>query len=112
MALLARAEEQGLAYAGIAFIALRGSERDELLTRLESVSVDNAPIPGLRFAKAQWVRPQLKARVRHLAGTTGRFGVALNPTRQSSPPRHYVRGWLTTISEAVRSHIACFAYPF
>lgn len=69
LALLAQAEEQGLSYAGSAFIALPASERDELLTRLESVSVANAPIPGLRFAKAQWVRPQLKARVRHLAGT-------------------------------------------
>ena len=45
MALLARAEEQGLAYAGSAFIALPASERDELLTRLESVRVNRSPTP-------------------------------------------------------------------
>ena len=47
MALLARAEDQGLAYAGSAFIALAGSERDELLTRLESNRVKSPPVARL-----------------------------------------------------------------
>ena len=67
MALLARAEDQGLAYAGSAFIALAGSERDELLTRLESNRVKVLPSLAC-LAGAQWVKPHFKARVRHLAG--------------------------------------------
>jgi DNA ligase D-like protein (predicted ligase) len=67
LALLARADPQGLTYAGTAFIALRSSERDELLTRLESVRVKSPPVPRLRLAGAQWAKPQFKARVRHLA---------------------------------------------
>ena len=69
MALLARREDQGLSYVGSAFIALPGSERDELLTLLESVRVNRSPIPRLRLASAQWVKPEIKARVRYLAGT-------------------------------------------
>jgi hypothetical protein len=54
--------------ADSAFNALPGSQREELLTRLESVRVNQSPIPRLRFANAQWVKPKLTAKVRHLAG--------------------------------------------
>jgi DNA ligase D-like protein (predicted ligase) len=66
LALLARADAQGLAYAGSAFIALSGIERNELSARLHKVP--RSPIPKLRFPDAQWVKPGLMARVRHLAG--------------------------------------------
>jgi ATP-dependent DNA ligase len=64
--LLAQANPQGLRYAGSAFIALSGIERAELSARLHKIA--RSPIPKLRFHDAQWVKPQLVARVRHLAG--------------------------------------------
>jgi bifunctional non-homologous end joining protein LigD len=66
LALLARADAKGLAYAGSAFIALSGAERNE---RLQTSKLERCPIPKLRFPDAQWVQPQLMARVRHLAGS-------------------------------------------
>jgi hypothetical protein len=68
LALLARTDRQGLAYAGAAFIALSGNERDELRIRLESIKSGRCPLARLRMPTAQWVKPQLVARVRHLAG--------------------------------------------
>jgi bifunctional non-homologous end joining protein LigD len=69
LALLARAEQQGLSYAGSAFIALAGAERDNLRALLEVNKVGRCPLTRLRYPNAQWVKPQLVARVRHLAGT-------------------------------------------
>jgi bifunctional non-homologous end joining protein LigD len=69
LALLARADGEGLAYAGSAFIALSGTERAELSARLVAGKLQQSPIPKLRFADAQWVKPHLKARVRHLSGS-------------------------------------------
>jgi bifunctional non-homologous end joining protein LigD len=68
-ALLARTDDQGLIYAGPAFIALAGSERQDFRTRLEGSKVDRCPIPKLRISDARWVDPKLVVRVRHLAGT-------------------------------------------
>jgi bifunctional non-homologous end joining protein LigD len=68
LALLARAEHQRLAYAGSAFIALSGNEREQLWTRLDTIKLEQCPLARLRLADAQWVKPQLVARVRHLAG--------------------------------------------
>jgi bifunctional non-homologous end joining protein LigD len=70
LALLARPDAQGLAYAGSAFIALSSTERDELNARLAMSKVERSPVPKLRFPDAQWVKPQLVARVRHLSGTS------------------------------------------
>jgi bifunctional non-homologous end joining protein LigD len=66
-ALLAKAGAQGLAYAGAAFIAV--PHRD-LFERLKRLSAAHSPIAGLHFKDAQWVRPELTARVRHLVGAT------------------------------------------
>jgi ATP-dependent DNA ligase len=68
LALLARVDVQGLAYAGSAFIALSSAERNELSARLAMNKVERSPIQNLRFADAHWVKPQLMGRVRHLAG--------------------------------------------
>jgi bifunctional non-homologous end joining protein LigD len=68
LALLAQADAEGLTYAGSAFIALSSSERAELSARLQANKLQRSPIPKLRFPDAQWVKPQYKARVRHLAG--------------------------------------------
>ena len=60
LALLARADAPGLAYAGSAFIALCGTDRAELSARLQKS--ERCPIPKLRFPDAQWVKPQLTGR--------------------------------------------------
>jgi bifunctional non-homologous end joining protein LigD len=67
LALLAQTNAQGLRYAGSAFIALSANDRAELSARLQKL--ERCPIPKLRFPDAQWVKPQLTVRVRHLSGT-------------------------------------------
>jgi bifunctional non-homologous end joining protein LigD len=69
LALLAEADGEALKYTGSAFIALPGTERAELNARLQMSKLECCPIPKLRFPDAQWVKPQLMARVRHLAGS-------------------------------------------
>ena len=69
LALLAKSNAQGLSYAGSAYIALSSADRRELSARLQMKKVERCPIPKLRFPDAQWVKPQLKARVRHLSGS-------------------------------------------
>jgi bifunctional non-homologous end joining protein LigD len=68
LALLAQVDGGGLTYAGSAFIAISGTERAELSACLQRSKLERCPIAGLRFPDAQWVKPQLTARVRHLAG--------------------------------------------
>jgi len=65
---LARPGTQGLAYVGSAFIALSGTQRAELSARLLASKLQQSVIPKLRFPEAEWVKPQYKVRVRHLAG--------------------------------------------
>jgi bifunctional non-homologous end joining protein LigD len=67
LALLAEVDGEALKYAGSAFIALSGAERAELSARMQMRKLERCPIPKLRFPDAQWVKPQLMARVRHLA---------------------------------------------
>jgi bifunctional non-homologous end joining protein LigD len=67
-ALLAKADTHGLTYAGAAFIALAGDARDELRARLERIRVGQCPLNKFRSPNTVWVKPQLVARVRHLAG--------------------------------------------
>ena len=55
---------------GSAFIALSGAEREELSARIKMSKLDHCPLPKLRFPDAQWVKPQLMARVRHLSGAS------------------------------------------
>ena len=69
MALLARAEPKGLTYVGSAFIALAGNERDKLSAHLEVNKVERCAIARFRIPDAQWVKPKIVVRVRHLAGT-------------------------------------------
>jgi len=70
LALLAKADAQGLRYAGSAFITLSGTKRAELSARIQMSKLERCPIPKLRFPDAQWVKPRLMARVRHLSGTS------------------------------------------
>jgi bifunctional non-homologous end joining protein LigD len=68
LALLAQSDAHRLAYVGSAFIALSAHEREALKARLKTSTVERCPIPKLRFPDAEWVKPQLMARVRHLSG--------------------------------------------
>jgi hypothetical protein len=67
--LLAEVDGEALKYAGSAFIALRCTERSELNDRLQMSKLECCPFPKLTFPDAQWVKPELLARVRHLAAT-------------------------------------------
>jgi bifunctional non-homologous end joining protein LigD len=69
LALLAQSNAGGLRYAGSAFIVLSGSERAELNARLQTSRLERCPIFKLQFPDAQWVKPQLTARVRYLSGS-------------------------------------------
>ena len=67
-ALLAQADGANLIYAGAAFLALNEDARKELKAKMASVAQEHPTFPWLRNRKAQWVKPQLKLRVKHLAG--------------------------------------------
>ena len=71
LALLARAEQYGLSYAGSAFFGLSSDARENLQVRLAVLDTDKAPVPGLRSKTAQWIKPELIARGRHLGGAKG-----------------------------------------
>src|SRR5262249_2348381 len=70
-ALLAKAERGNLIYAGAAFIGLRAEEREELQSKLSSLAVEHPSISWLRNREAQWVKPKLSLKVRHLAFGSG-----------------------------------------
>ena len=67
-ALLARPENYGFVYAGAAFIALPGEQREALHYELERLSITQCPL-GLRMPGARWVEPRVIAKVRHLAAS-------------------------------------------
>jgi hypothetical protein len=67
LALLAQVDAQGMYYAGSAFIALSGDEREEFRACLATTKIEHSPLPKFRFPDALWVKPQLMARVRYLA---------------------------------------------
>ena len=70
-ALLAREEENGLVYAGSAFVTLPLADREKFWTRSELIKTKR-PVPthGLdtRKRKVSWFKPELRVRARHLKG--------------------------------------------
>ena len=68
VALLAREDEGALRYAGGAFFALKGHQRERLRARIERLATDRPPIPALRRRDARWVAPEVILVVRHLKG--------------------------------------------
>ena len=67
-ALLAKAERSNLIYSGAAFLALNEDARKELKAKLVPLTQEMPAFPWLRNRKAQWVKPKLNMRVKHLAG--------------------------------------------
>src|SRR5262249_25558853 len=67
-ALLAHNDGFGLNYAGVAFIAVRGEERDHCFAALERLSTVWSAFKNSRSADVRWCRPKLAVKVKHLAG--------------------------------------------
>jgi hypothetical protein len=68
VALLAREDDGALRFAGGAFFALKGPQRERLRGHLERLATDRPPIPALRRRDARWVSPEVTVVVRHLKG--------------------------------------------
>jgi ATP-dependent DNA ligase len=66
--LLAHNDGSGLNYAGAAFIALSGIEREEFLAEIERLTTSWAAFKSSRQSDAKWCQPRLTVRVKHLAG--------------------------------------------
>jgi ATP-dependent DNA ligase len=67
-ALLARQDEDGLSYAGSAFVTLPSPARDLFWMLAGELAAAKPAIPGLKSRNATWCRPELTVRVRHLRG--------------------------------------------
>jgi bifunctional non-homologous end joining protein LigD len=68
-ALLADSSNEGLKYAGAAFIALSGDERDQFLAELERLTTSWTAFKSSRQSDVKWCEPKLTVRVKHLAGS-------------------------------------------
>jgi DNA ligase D-like protein (predicted ligase) len=69
IAILAEQGEQGLEVAGGAFITLGRDERERFWREMDRLERDKAPVRiGKSYAKAKWVEPEFKVRVKHLRG--------------------------------------------
>jgi DNA ligase D-like protein (predicted ligase) len=68
-ALLAHPNNDGLNYAGAAFIGLGDEAREEFLFELERLTRSWAAFKLSRLTDAKWCEPKLMVRVKHLAGS-------------------------------------------
>jgi len=68
IAYLGRKADGELQFAGTAFLTLSGQPRKELQARMERLSTTRAAIKVPKVRKPQWLKPELRVRVRHLAG--------------------------------------------
>ena len=68
-ALLAHDDGSGLNYAGAAFVALAGDERDQFFAELERLTTSWAAFKSSRMMDVKWCHPKLTVRVKHLAGS-------------------------------------------
>jgi bifunctional non-homologous end joining protein LigD len=68
IAYLGREDGGELRFAGTAFLTLAGKPRDELQKRIEKLLTTKPPVPQRTWRKPQWVKPELRVKVRHLAG--------------------------------------------
>ena len=68
IAYLGKESNGGLTFAGTAFLALAGKPRDELHQRVEKLLTTRPPVPQRIWRKPQWLKPELRVRVRHPAG--------------------------------------------
>jgi bifunctional non-homologous end joining protein LigD len=57
-----------LKFAGTAFLTLSGQARLELQARIEKLVSERPPVPQRVWRKPQWLKPELRVRVKHLQG--------------------------------------------
>ena len=67
-ALLARETADGLDYAGGAMITLSERERERFWRASEELTITKPPLPMGKRPGVQWVRPELRLRVKYLKG--------------------------------------------
>jgi hypothetical protein len=78
-ALLAHTDDCGLIYAGAAFVALRGEERDCFFAEVERLTTSWSAFKSSRMNDVQWCHPMLRVEVKHLAGySTARHGESVS----------------------------------
>jgi ATP-dependent DNA ligase len=65
-ALLARETEEGLSYAGSAFVNLPTETRDRFWNATEALKVARPVLADIKRNKASFLRPELRVRARHL----------------------------------------------
>ena len=65
-ALLAEERDGGLEYVGIAFITLSGPDRERFWRSMKRLHSTAPAASGLKIRSANWVRPELRVRVKHL----------------------------------------------
>jgi bifunctional non-homologous end joining protein LigD len=63
------AHNDGLNYAGAAFIELAGDERAQFLAELERLATSWATFKSSRLTDVRWCHPKLTVVVKHLAGS-------------------------------------------
>lgn len=68
VALLARESDSGLAYAGGAFVTLRGAERDAFWEAAELLKTKAPAVRELYRTKGSFLRPLLRVRAKYLRG--------------------------------------------
>jgi bifunctional non-homologous end joining protein LigD len=68
IAYLGRQAEGELQFAGTALLSLGDEARSELDKRIEKLLTAKPPVPHRTWRKALWVKPELRVKVRHLAG--------------------------------------------
>jgi bifunctional non-homologous end joining protein LigD len=68
IACLGKVAEGELKFAGTAFLTLSSAARDELQVRIEKLLTERPPVPRRVWRLPQWLRPELRVRVKHLAG--------------------------------------------
>jgi DNA ligase D-like protein (predicted ligase) len=68
IAYLGREDGSELQFAGTAFLTLAGKPRDDLQKRIEKLLTTKPPVPLRTWRKPQWLKPELRVKVRHLAG--------------------------------------------
>jgi bifunctional non-homologous end joining protein LigD len=68
IAYLARQSDGKLRFAGTAFLTVVGKARDDLQRRIDKLLTERPPVPQRTWCKPQWVKPELRVKVRHRAG--------------------------------------------
>jgi DNA ligase D-like protein (predicted ligase) len=68
-ALLAREDEEGLHYAGSAFVTLGGDERETFWSEVERLRRKRPALAMPKRAKTTWIEPRMRVQARYLKGS-------------------------------------------